>query len=56
MKLSKERAAYVKEYLTSNGIGNARMESDGFGPDNPIGDNDRSQGRAKNRRVEVILN
>ncbi len=55
-RLSKGRAEFVKNYITRNaGINANRMTSGGFGPDKPIGSNDTSEGRAKNRRVEVIL-
>jgi len=55
-RLSKGRAEFVKNYITRNaGINASRMNSAGFGPERPIGSNDTKEGRAKNRRVEVIL-
>ncbi len=54
-KLSKERAEFAQNYLRSNGISNSRMSAVGFGPDKPIASNDNKEGRAKNRRVEIVL-
>ncbi len=57
MKLSKDRAHSVMEYLIHHGISSSRLESQGFGPDKPIVSNATAAGRAKNRRVEFkILN
>ena len=53
LKLSKERAAAVKNYLITNGVTADRLSSDGFGDSQPIDDNKTSKGRANNRRVEV---
>jgi outer membrane protein OmpA-like peptidoglycan-associated protein len=53
LKLSKERAEAVKNYLISNGVASDRLTSDGFGDSQPIDDNKTSKGRANNRRVEV---
>ncbi len=55
-KLSKERAEFVKNYLTSKGgISTNRMAVKGYGPDKPVDSNSSNEGRAKNRRVEVTL-
>jgi outer membrane protein OmpA-like peptidoglycan-associated protein len=51
-RLSKERAAACMKYLVDQGIDQARLESDGFGPSKPLADNTTDEGRAKNRRVE----
>ncbi len=54
-KLSQWRAQSVVEYLAANtGIDSERMMPRGYGPKNPIGDNHTTEGRARNRRVEVI--
>jgi outer membrane protein OmpA-like peptidoglycan-associated protein len=53
LKLSKERAAAVKNYLITNGVAADRLTSDGFGDSQPIESNNTSKGRANNRRVEV---
>jgi len=54
--LSQGRANSVMTYMASHGIAAERMTSHGFGPDKPIADNGSSAGRAKNRRVDFILN
>lgn len=56
VKLSEERAAFVRDYLKSNGnLPEARMDVAGFGPDKPIASNATSEGKAKNRRVDIAL-
>ena len=55
MKLSNDRAASVAGYLKDAGIDEARITSEGFGPDRPIAPNKTTAGRAKNRRVEMKL-
>lgn len=55
LKLSDDRAASVKNYLTSNGIDSSRLSSKGYGEANPIDTNDTAAGRANNRRVEINL-
>jgi outer membrane protein OmpA-like peptidoglycan-associated protein len=57
MELSARRARAVRTYLVDHGIDPERVEAHGFGPDRPVADNSRAEGRATNRRVEVhILN
>lgn len=55
MRLSKDRAASVVRYIVGKGVAGDRLESDGFGPDKPVSDNNTAQGRAKNRRVDFII-
>lgn len=54
LKLSQKRAAAVVHTLVAAGIRSGRLSSGGFGPDQPIADNETEMGRAKNRRVELI--
>ncbi len=54
MRISQRRANSVKNYLTSRGIASYRIRAVGFGPDNPIAENSTMEGRARNRRIEVI--
>ncbi len=55
LKLSKDRANAVKKYLTSKGISESRLSSQGFGSKKPIATNKTLKGRNKNRRVEINL-
>lgn len=53
--LSEKRAASVSNYLKSIGVAGNRVTNIGYGPDQPIGDNNTEAGRAQNRRVEVAI-
>ncbi len=52
-KLSVARSEAVKAYLVSKGIEKNRVYTEGKGEKQPVADNKTSEGRAKNRRVEV---
>ena len=52
IRLSLARASEVKAYLVERGIPGERLGVMGFGPDQPLADNDSEQGRARNRRIE----
>jgi outer membrane protein OmpA-like peptidoglycan-associated protein len=52
-KLSQERANSVVEYLKKNEIESSRLTSKGYGPSVPITTNSTTEGKAKNRRVEM---
>ena len=54
LKLSEARAKAVVEAITKGGIDAARLSSAGFGEEKPIADNSTDEGKAKNRRVELI--
>lgn len=53
LKLSKNRAFEVYNYLVKKGIEKNRISFIGLGSNIPIGDNITEEGRAKNRRVEL---
>jgi len=55
MTLSQARADAVRFHLEGLGVSRARMESVGFGPDQPIETNRTTAGREKNRRVEFVI-
>jgi OmpA-OmpF porin, OOP family len=55
VKLSEDRATSVKSYLLSKGLPAARIEAKGFGSSTPIADNTTAAGKAKNRRVQIVL-
>jgi OmpA-OmpF porin, OOP family len=52
-RLSVRRAESVKAYLVSKGIEKNRVYTEGKGEKQPVADNRTSEGRAKNRRVEI---
>ncbi len=54
-KLSEQRAEAVREYLVSRGIAADRLTSEGFGFQRSIADNKSPEGRANNRRVEIVV-
>lgn len=54
MKLSQDRAAAVREKLISMGIDPGRLTSQGYGETKPISPNTTPEGKANNRRVELL--
>ncbi|MCE8039206.1 MAG: OmpA family protein [Halomonadaceae bacterium] len=52
--LSERRANSVRNFLVSRGIAENRMTTRGFGEERPVATNDTDEGRAQNRRVEII--
>jgi OOP family OmpA-OmpF porin len=53
--LSERRAQSVQDYLVSKGIRASRLTARGYGETMPIASNDTKEGRAENRRVELIV-
>jgi outer membrane protein OmpA-like peptidoglycan-associated protein len=53
--LSQRRAEAVREALIGAGVDAGRITAIGAGASQPVAGNDTAQGRARNRRVEVIL-
>ncbi|MCP5090655.1 MAG: OmpA family protein [Gammaproteobacteria bacterium] len=53
--LSVARANGVRDALISRGIDADRLSATGFGESQPIADNDTSMGRAKNRRIAIMI-
>ncbi len=53
VKLSKERANAVMNYLISKGVNKNRLKAMGKGWNDPVASNATAKGRAKNRRVEI---
>ena len=54
-KLSYDRAENVAKELDHKGVASQRLRVRGFGEGNPIATNNTEAGRARNRRVEVII-
>jgi outer membrane protein OmpA-like peptidoglycan-associated protein len=55
MTLSQNRAQTVRDYLVSKGLPQDVITAQGKGPDAPIADNTSVEGRAMNRRVEIVV-
>jgi len=55
MTLSQKRAQSVRDYLVTKGIPQDLITAQGKGPDEPISDNGSVEGRASNRRVELVV-
>lgn len=55
MVLSQQRAESMKAALVSRGVAADRIKTVGVGPDRPVADNKSPEGRANNRRVEIII-
>jgi outer membrane protein OmpA-like peptidoglycan-associated protein len=53
--LSERRANAVRDYLVQKGVPSDRIQARGLGKDNPIADNASPEGRANNRRVEIVI-
>jgi len=54
MRLSKARAQAVEKFLEENGVSPGQLTAKGYGPDKPIASNKTKDGRAQNRRVQLV--
>ena len=54
-KLSLRRASAVRDYLAAAGVDASRMTVEGKGESSPVASNDTADGRAQNRRVELLV-
>lgn len=57
LSLSKERAEAVRQYLLANmqEFGAGDIESVGYGESRPVANNETVEGRAKNRRIDLVI-
>jgi outer membrane protein OmpA-like peptidoglycan-associated protein len=55
LDLSQRRATAVQYFLQSQGLDAKRMNAVGFGMQRPVADNATSEGRSRNRRVEIVI-
>jgi OOP family OmpA-OmpF porin len=53
-KLSEQRATAVVSWLVAHGVDRSRLAAQGFADTKPVGDNASEEGRAQNRRVELV--
>ena len=54
-ELSLKRSITVRDYLIGQHIPASSIDAQGLGSAQPIADNDTADGRAKNRRVEIVI-
>ncbi|MDR3446937.1 MULTISPECIES: OmpA family protein [unclassified Dyella] len=55
VELSSARADEVVRYLAKKGVPDRIMSAQGYGERHPVASNDTPEGRAKNRRVEIVI-
>jgi outer membrane protein OmpA-like peptidoglycan-associated protein len=54
-ELSQHRAQAVRDYLVTRGIASDRITAQGFGPSRSVAENNSAEGRANNRRVQIVV-
>jgi outer membrane protein OmpA-like peptidoglycan-associated protein len=54
-ELSLRRAIAVRDYLIRQNVAASSIDVDGLGPSRPMADNASAEGRARNRRVEIVV-
>jgi outer membrane protein OmpA-like peptidoglycan-associated protein len=55
LDLSQRRAESVRTYLVSRGVPGAMISARGLGPDRPVAESTSAEGRANNRRIEIVF-
>jgi OOP family OmpA-OmpF porin len=55
MKLGERRARTVADALADEGVSPSRMTVRSFGEESPVASNETEEGRAQNRRVEIVV-
>ena len=55
MRLSERRAQSVENFLVTKGVAADRLTPKGYGEGRPVSTNDTAEGRAQNRRVDLIV-
>jgi outer membrane protein OmpA-like peptidoglycan-associated protein len=55
LTLSEQRAKSVATYLKSYGVSGSRIATNGYGESQPVADNTTTEGKSKNRRVDVAI-
>jgi outer membrane protein OmpA-like peptidoglycan-associated protein len=55
LELGQRRAQSVRDYLVSQGVSNDAISATGIGQSRPVADNKSPEGRADNRRVEIVV-
>ncbi len=55
LRLSRQRADAVADFLKSQGVRTGRVDEKGYGESQPIASNDNEAGRQKNRRVDIAV-
>ncbi|PRY33930.1 outer membrane protein OmpA-like peptidoglycan-associated protein [Spirosoma oryzae] len=55
LKLSRERAKAVGDYLQAQSVSSGRVDEIGYGEEQPVADNSTEAGRRKNRRVDIAV-
>jgi OmpA-OmpF porin, OOP family len=54
-QLSQSRAEAVRDAMQKLGVDSSRVEAEGYGDQHPIADNNTAEGRARNRRVAILV-
>lgn len=54
-ELSKKRSEAVKNFFAQHGLNGANIQTEGRGEADPVADNGTPEGRAQNRRVEIVI-